>query len=119
MHAVTSFSLEMFVRITWATVVVLLCDTLHLLTCCACNTLVNTGAACDLKALHLQAPAQYDFRPSATSPLVDAGAIVPPFTNGGYEGAAPDIGAYEHGAQPWYAGCKGLGGMCDEPSLNL
>lgn len=80
---------------------------------------INVGPACDLKALALQAPAHYDFRPSATSPLVDAGAVVPPFTNGGYEGSAPDIGAYEYGGQLWQAGCVGLDGMCDEPDLDF
>ena len=33
-----------------------------------------------------------------------AGAVVPPFTDG-FVGDAPDIGAYEHGAPRWVAGC--------------
>ena len=75
-----------------------------------------SGGGCDLAALKLTDPAHFDFRPAADSPLVDAGAIVPPWTND-FEGSRPDIGAYEHGAPAWKAGCVGLGGRCAEPSL--
>ena len=94
---------------------------------------------CDLEALKLTGPAQYDFRPTAASPLVDAGAIVPPYTDG-FAGRAPvralsefsgqslffhlrlillskcqDIGAYEHGGELWKAGCEGLTGCVEPP----
>jgi hypothetical protein len=48
-------------------------------------------------------------RPLPDSPLVDAGAVVPPYTDG-FVGAAPDIGAYELGGEHWQAGCTGLAG---------
>lgn len=57
--------------------------------------------------LKLTDPANFDFTPTATSPLVDAGAILPPFTDG-YVGKAPDIGAYERGGTRWRAGCVGM-----------
>jgi hypothetical protein len=44
-----------------------------------------------------------DFRPRPDSKLIDAGRIIPGFTDG-YKGKAPDIGAYEFGAAPWKAG---------------
>ena len=53
---------------------------------------------------YLRDPANYDFRPRADSPLVDAGALVSEdglpspvtkFPGQHYVGAAPDIGAYE------------------------
>ena len=50
-----------------------------------------------------------DFRPAGDSPLVDAGAVVPPWTDG-YVGARPDIGAYEKGGDFWQAGCVGMVG---------
>jgi hypothetical protein len=97
--------------------------TLRVLLCChyaaAVPLLCWAGADCELAALKLTAPSQYDFRPSATSPLVDKGAIVPPFTDGGYVGVRPDIGAYEHGGELWRAGCVGLDGECSEPELVL
>ena len=37
---------------------------------------------CDLAALRLQDPLQFDFRPATDSPLVDAGVLVPPYTDG-------------------------------------
>jgi len=45
-----------------------------------------------------------DFRPQAGSPLVDTGKPVTGITDG-YQGKAPDIGAYEFGAQRWLPGC--------------
>jgi hypothetical protein len=45
-----------------------------------------------------------DFRPAIGSPLIDAGAVIPPYTDG-FIGTAPDIGAYEHGGERWTAGC--------------
>jgi hypothetical protein len=49
-------------------------------------------------------PAGRDFRPQASSPLVDAGRIAPGITDG-YRGKAPDIGAYESGNPQWLPGC--------------
>jgi hypothetical protein len=60
---------------------------------------------------YLRDPANYDFRPKAGSPLVDAGSVVRPgevpspvasFTGLDYEGQAPDIGAYEFGAKRYW-----------------
>ncbi len=66
---------------------------------------------------YLRDPASYDFRPKAGSPLVDAGAPVPPadvpspvanFQGLEFEGAAPDIGAYEFAAKRyWIPGRQG------------
>ena len=50
-------------------------------------------------------PRAHDYRLGAVSPAVDRGDLVPPYTDG-YQGAAPDIGAFEHGAVDWYAGAK-------------
>jgi len=49
-------------------------------------------------------PAGRDFRPRAGSPLIDAGKVLPPITDR-YRGDAPDIGAYESGAERWLPGC--------------
>jgi len=48
------------------------------------------------KDLKLQDPENLKFQPCADSPLVDAGRVIPGFTDG-FLGAAPDIGAYEYG----------------------
>jgi len=44
-----------------------------------------------------------DFRPKAGSPLVDAGVVIDGITDG-WEGEAPDLGAYEFGGQHWTPG---------------
>jgi hypothetical protein len=49
-------------------------------------------------------PAGRDFRPAPGSPLIDAGKSIALITDG-YRGKAPDIGAYESGAQRWLPGC--------------
>lgn len=49
-------------------------------------------------------PAGRDFRPRIGSPLIDAGKLIAPITDG-YRGKAPDIGAYESGTQCWLPGC--------------
>eukprot|EP00039_Didymoeca_costata_P024314 m.10005 g.10005 ORF g.10005 m.10005 type:complete len:696 (+) comp4179_c0_seq1:2-2089(+) len=59
--------------------------------------------------LQLTDPKNFDFRPSKGSPLVDAGVVFPPYTDG-YHGSAPDIGAYEYGQPLWRAGCTGMEG---------
>ena len=46
-------------------------------------------------------PVGYDFRPRSGSPLVDAGREVEGITDG-YVGKAPDIGAYERGADSYW-----------------
>lgn len=48
---------------------------------------------------------QADYRLQADSPAVDAGAAIPPYTDG-FAGEAPDIGARERGAKPWSAGAS-------------
>lgn len=65
---------------------------------------------------YLRDPTNFDFRPKAGSPLVDAGAPVTiseipspvsKFKELEFEGAAPDIGAYEFGAKRyWIPGRK-------------
>ena len=42
-----------------------------------------------------------DFRPTADSGLIDAGVVIPGITDG-YIGSAPDIGAYEAGADRYW-----------------
>jgi hypothetical protein len=42
-------------------------------------------------------PATVDLRPADGSPLIDAGVVVPNVSDR-FNGKAPDIGAYEHGA---------------------
>ncbi|KPK49576.1 MAG: hypothetical protein AMS22_13495 [Thiotrichales bacterium SG8_50] len=44
-----------------------------------------------------------DFRPRKNSPLIDAGRVIPGFTDN-YNGKAPDIGAYEYGSKQWKPG---------------
>jgi len=55
------------------------------------------------RELMLAGPGKLDFRPRAGSPLIDAGKVIPGFTDG-YKGKAPDVGAYEHGGEFWKAG---------------
>ena len=49
----------------------------------------------------LMDPNSFDFRPAADSDFIDAGTHVEGFTNG-FEGAAPDIGAYEAGTDHYW-----------------
>jgi hypothetical protein len=48
---------------------------------------------------------RFRFWPREGSPLVDAGTHLPGFTDG-YQGKAPDIGAYERGGQRWVPGIR-------------
>lgn len=48
-------------------------------------------------------PAQADYTLRSDSPAIDAGLLLPPWTDG-YVGAAPDQGAYEFGLAPFVAG---------------
>jgi hypothetical protein len=54
-------------------------------------------------------PAANDYELQPTSPAVNAGIEVPPYTDG-YPGTAPDIGAYWYGVPTWQAGA-GTGPM--------
>jgi|APSaa5957512622_1039677.scaffolds.fasta_scaffold06421_2 hypothetical protein len=47
--------------------------------------------------------AEWDFVPAADSALVDAGVVIPGYTDG-FVGKAPDAGAYERGLEPWLPG---------------
>jgi hypothetical protein len=49
------------------------------------------------------APANLNFSLQSASPAVAAGVALPPYTNG-YEGAAPDLGAFAYNQPPWSAG---------------
>lgn len=62
----------------------------------------------NLQAMQLRGPESFDFRPTPTSPLVDAGVVFPPYTDGTYSGQAPDVGAYENDGVQWTAGCQGV-----------
>ena len=44
-----------------------------------------------------------DFRLKPNAPAIDAGVVIPGFTDG-YLGSAPDLGAYEFGSLAWTAG---------------
>jgi hypothetical protein len=48
--------------------------------------------------------ALHDYRPTAASRAIDAGTAIPGITDG-YQGTAPDAGAYEYGGTDWIAGC--------------
>ncbi len=50
-------------------------------------------------------PEHLDFRPRPGSPLIDAGTPIHGI-NDAHTGKAPDVGAYEHGAEPWVPGCR-------------
>ena len=54
--------------------------------------------------------AENDFRPKATTPLVDAGRRIGGITTG-YVGSAPDLGAYEVGGEFWIPGAPRAGGV--------
>lgn len=57
------------------------------------------------KDFNLSDPDHYDFTPKPGSPLIDAGTILPGFTDG-FKGELPDIGAYEYGGDAWKAGAE-------------
>jgi hypothetical protein len=48
-------------------------------------------------------PAHGNFQLQPTSPAIGAGVAIPPYTDG-FEGPAPDIGAYDHSLPQWRAG---------------
>jgi hypothetical protein len=47
----------------------------------------------------------HNYRLQASSPAVDGGTTVPPYTDG-YQGPAPDIGAFEYAGPDWTAGAS-------------
>jgi len=51
----------------------------------------------------LMDPLKRDFRPRKDSPSIDAGRVIPGFTDGD-KGKAPDAGAYELGGENWRPG---------------
>ena len=51
-------------------------------------------------------PANRNFTLKAGAPAIDAGVVLPGI-NGGYVGAAPDLGAYEYGGPSWKPGVNG------------
>lgn len=54
--------------------------------------------------------AAHDYTLQSTSPAIDGGTVLSPYTDG-YDGSAPDVGAYEFGAAPLQAGpTDGSGG---------
>lgn len=56
-----------------------------------------------------------DFRPALGSPLIDNGEVISEITDG-FQGTAPDIGAYEDGLTPWIPGVNSkMGGEPDVP----
>ena len=59
-------------------------------------------------------PKRRDFRPRAGSPLIDAGQAIPGITDG-HHGKAPDVGAYEHGADRWVPGYRNLLWLLPDP----
>lgn len=52
--------------------------------------------------------------PTADSGAIDAGMVIPGITDG-HVGAAPDIGAYEHGGEHWVAGADWDTGLAPPP----
>jgi len=51
----------------------------------------------------------HNYQLTANSSAVDKGSVLSPWTDG-YVESAPDIGAFEYGAQPWTAGANGTTG---------
>lgn len=75
---------------------------------CGCNATSPVGGtfkgmyAGELASLKLANSDGYDFRPLPNSPLIGAGVQAP-----GDPKIHPDIGAYQHDAPRWVAGCRG------------
>ncbi|MHC4115241.1 MAG: hypothetical protein ACYSSL_07980 [Planctomycetota bacterium] len=75
------------------------------------GTLSNNWVGNDLEPTEdvkdqMRDPLNFDFRPTSTSALKDAGAVIAGITDG-YLGSAPDIGAYENDCTSyWIPGCK-------------
>lgn len=61
-------------------------------------------------------PVHNDLHLQAGSPAIDAGKVLPPYTDG-YVGSAPDIGAYEYGSSGWTAGSTLDKGVEPIPSI--
>jgi Ricin-type beta-trefoil lectin domain len=94
------------------------------------TTISSDGTGTDPKFID---PSSGNFGLQTTSPAIDAGSVISPYTNA-YAGSAPDIGAFESGVQEWTAGCTftgclgtalgskttitGYGGLCVDDSAN-
>jgi hypothetical protein len=82
------------------------------------NTYFGTNAVFSNNLLSSTDPLFVDtnennFQLKPASPAIDAGAVLPPYTDG-YLGAAPELGAFEYGATPWTAGAfLNVGGFYD------
>jgi hypothetical protein len=50
-------------------------------------------------------PTARDFQLQAASPAINAGLVIPGITDG-FNGSAPDLGAFERGVAPWQAGAN-------------
>ena len=66
------------------------------------NVTLDTNLAQDQDPLFVAA-GRGDFHLTEQSPALDAGKEMPPWTDG-FVGRAPDLGAFERGAQSWKAG---------------
>ena len=51
---------------------------------------------------------EHDFRPGNNSSLIDMGVVIEGITDG-YQGSAPDVGAYENGGDFWIPGVERFG----------
>ncbi len=82
------------------------------------NTYVGTNAIFSNNLLSSTDPlfvnaTEGNFQLKANSPAINAGVVLPPYTDG-YLGAAPDDGAFESGVTPWTAGAfLTVGGFYD------
>jgi hypothetical protein len=68
-------------------------------------------------ASQLQNYANSDFRLKPGAAAIDAGVVIPGFTDG-YLGAAPDRGANEFGGRHWTAGTNGVPLEVTSPTIN-
>jgi hypothetical protein len=50
-----------------------------------------------------QGPTKHNYMLQSSSPAIDQGVTKSPYTDG-YQGSAPDLGAYEYGSAAWLAG---------------
>jgi hypothetical protein len=63
-------------------------------------------------------PENYKFWLKEGAAAIDAGQTFPPYTNG-WQGTAPDLGAYETGGPRWTAGHNGVSGDSSDPLPDL
>ena len=67
------------------------------------SVFVNAAAPDFADPTRLYSPDDVDLRLAPRSRAVDAGVVLPGITDG-FAGRAPDLGAYEHGAEPPHYG---------------